>query len=39
MGRLGRAHEISGVIAFLLSDAASYMTGHVVTIDGGEVMN
>jgi len=39
MGRLGRADEVAGVIAFLLSDAASYMTGQIVTIDGGEIMN
>ncbi len=39
MGRLGRVDEVAGVIAFLLSDAASYMTGQIVTIDGGEVMN
>ncbi len=38
MGRLGRADEVAGVIAFLLSDAASYMTGQIVAIDGGEVM-
>ena len=39
MGRLGHVDEVAGVIAFLLSDAASYMTGQIVTIDGGEVMN
>ena len=39
MGLLGRVDEVAGVIAFLLSDAASYMTGQIVTIDGGEVMN
>lgn len=38
MGRLGRVDEVAGVIAFLLSDAASYMTGQIVSIDGGEVM-
>ena len=38
MGRLGRVDEVAGVIAFLLSDAASYMTGQIVSIDGGEIM-
>lgn len=35
MGRLGRAEEIGAVIAFLASDAASYMTGSEVYVDGG----
>jgi NAD(P)-dependent dehydrogenase (short-subunit alcohol dehydrogenase family) len=35
MGRLGRPEEISGVIAFLASDDASYMTGSEVYVDGG----
>jgi len=35
MGRLGRAEEIGSVIAFLASDAASYMTGSEVYVDGG----
>ena len=39
LGRLGEPAEVARVIVFLLSDAASYMTGHIVTIDGGEVMN
>lgn len=34
-GRVGTPAEIAGVIAFLASDAASYMTGQVVRVDGG----
>lgn len=35
MGRLGRPEEIGGVIAFLATDAAAYMTGSEVYVDGG----
>jgi|SRR5688572_5449464 len=35
MGRLGRPDEIAGMIAFLASSDASYMTGSVVLVDGG----
>ncbi|MCD6570496.1 MAG: SDR family oxidoreductase [Deltaproteobacteria bacterium] len=36
--RLAESREIANVIVFLASDAASYMTGSVVTVDGGYTM-
>ncbi|MFT7570749.1 MAG: NAD(P)-dependent dehydrogenase (short-subunit alcohol dehydrogenase family) [Paracoccaceae bacterium] len=39
MARLGTVDEVAAGITFLLSPAASYLTGHIMTIDGGEVMN
>lgn len=35
IGRIGEAQEIAAVAQFLISDAASYMTGEVVHVNGG----
>ena len=37
MGRFGEVEEISSVVRFLLSNDSSYMTGSVLTVDGGLV--
>ncbi|MEZ5608681.1 MAG: SDR family oxidoreductase [Burkholderiaceae bacterium] len=37
MKRLGEPGEVADVVAFLASDAASYMTGEIVMVDGGRM--
>jgi NAD(P)-dependent dehydrogenase (short-subunit alcohol dehydrogenase family) len=37
--RYGKPHEISGIVVYLASDASSYHTGDVITVDGGWSVN
>jgi acetoacetyl-CoA reductase len=36
--RLGKAEEIGALVAYLVSDSAAFMTGSVLTINGGQYM-
>lgn len=38
LGRKGEPAEIASAVAFLASDDAAYITGHVLTVDGGILM-
>ena len=39
MGRVGQPREVANVIAFLLSDESSFMTGQTINITGGGIVN
>jgi NAD(P)-dependent dehydrogenase (short-subunit alcohol dehydrogenase family) len=39
LGRIGTPSDVAGVIAFLLSSAAGYLTGEVVDVNGGLLMD
>jgi 3-oxoacyl-[acyl-carrier protein] reductase len=38
MARLGQPEDVANVALFLASDAANYITGQVINVDGGMVM-
>ena len=38
LGRFGQADEVAGVVLFLASDFARYLTGQVIAVDGGMAM-
>jgi len=38
LGRWGTVEDVAQAVAFLVSDEASYITGHVLSVDGGLVM-
>jgi NAD(P)-dependent dehydrogenase (short-subunit alcohol dehydrogenase family) len=39
LGRLGRTEELADAIVFIASDQASFITGHILNVDGGKSAN
>ena len=39
MGRLGLSEELANAIVFIASDEASFITGHILNVDGGQTAN
>jgi NAD(P)-dependent dehydrogenase (short-subunit alcohol dehydrogenase family) len=35
VGRIGEPHEVAGLVRFLSSDEAGFITGAVIPVDGG----
>ena len=39
MGRAGPGDDVAGLVTFLASDDAAYITGQTVNVDGGLIMS
>jgi NAD(P)-dependent dehydrogenase (short-subunit alcohol dehydrogenase family) len=39
MGRLGLSEKLANAIVFIASNEASFITGHILNVDGGHTAN